>query len=118
MTRFLIDVNLPEHFSLWKGPGYLHVRSLNERWTDRKVWDYARRHDLVIVSKDADFSELAMLSTPPPRVVHIRFGNLKLRQFRAVLTRQWPWVQQNISRFRLIAIYADRIEAIADEASD
>ena len=28
---------------------------------DREVWDYARQHDYIVVTKDADFSELSLL---------------------------------------------------------
>ena len=114
MPRFLIDVNLPYYFSTWHGDGYLHLYDLNDRWTDSQIWDYARERDMVIVSTDADFSNRIMLSNPPPRVVHVRLGNMKMREFHAILTRDWPWVCENVSKFRLIRIYADRIEGVGD----
>ena len=81
MARFLIDVNLPYFFALWHGDEYLHVRDLDDTWTDTQIWEYARQNDMVIVSKDADFSDRVMLSEPPPRVVHVRLGNLRMREF-------------------------------------
>lgn len=92
------------------------MRDLNERWTDQQVWEYARQYDMVIVSKDADFSDRMMLSDPPPRVVHVRLGNLRMREFHEILTRCWPWVRENIPQFRLIRIYADRVEGVQDQA--
>lgn len=118
MARFLIDVNLPYYFSLWNGEDYEHVHDLNDQWTDRQIWDYAREKDLVIVSKDADFSDRVMLSAPPPRFVHVCLGNMKMREFHAVLTRHWPWILENISRFRMLRIYADRIEGVAEESAE
>lgn len=117
MPRFLIDVNLPYRFSLWRGDDFVHVRDIDDRLKDRQVWEYARERDMVIVSKDADFSNLVMSSSPPPRVVHVRLGNMRMREFHAVLHRYWPWVVANISRFRLIRIYPERIEGIADDSS-
>lgn len=35
--------------------------------TDREIWDYAREHGYAIVSKDADFRQLAFLYGPPRR---------------------------------------------------
>lgn len=29
MARYLIDVNLPYYFSLWRGPDYVHVRDID-----------------------------------------------------------------------------------------
>lgn len=115
MAQFLIDANLPYHFALWQGPDYLHVRDLDEQWTDRQIWDFARDRDLVIVSKDADFSDLAAFSPPPPRVVHVCFGNVRLREFHDILSRHWPWIRDNIGRFRMLRVHRDRVEAIADE---
>ena len=115
MPRFLIDANLPYFFSLWSGQDYLHVRDLNDTWSDQQIWEYARQRDMVIVSKDADFSDRVMLSNPPPRVVHVRLGNMRMRDFHAILSQHWPWVRENVLRFRLIRIYADRIEGVADE---
>ena len=115
MARYLIDVNLPRYFSVWRGNVYEHVRDIDDEWSDSQVWDYACENDMVIVSKDADFADRIMLSKPPPRVVHVRLGNMKMRQFHAILTRDWPWVMANIGRFRLIRIYADRIEAVGDD---
>ena len=42
---------------------------------DAVVWRYAQRQDLIVVTKDSDFNDLAMLSGPPPHVVWIQRGN-------------------------------------------
>lgn len=42
---------------------------------DEALWQYARRHDFVIVSKDADFFHRSMRFGPPPKVIWIRSGN-------------------------------------------
>ncbi len=42
---------------------------------DLSVWNYAARHDLTIVTHDADFSEIAALRGPPPKIVWLRCGN-------------------------------------------
>ncbi len=55
--RFLIDVNRPYRFALWSGENFAHRRDIGERWRDTEIWRYARERDLVIVTKDADFSD-------------------------------------------------------------
>ena len=112
MPRFLIDVNLPYRFVLWSGDDYTHMRDLGETWTDTQIWDHGRRHDLVIVSKDTDFSDRAMVSRPPPRVIHIRFGNMKMRDFHALITRLWPRILALSADHKLIRVFQDRIEAV------
>jgi predicted nuclease of predicted toxin-antitoxin system len=45
------------------------------RAADPEIWFYARTHGFVIVSKDNDFAELAVLRGAPPKVVWLRLGN-------------------------------------------
>jgi predicted nuclease of predicted toxin-antitoxin system len=112
MARYLIDVNLPYRFSLWAGDDFIHGRDLGERWSDSELWAYARIHDLIIVSKDADFSERILVSSPPPRVVLIPFGNMKMRDFHGQISRQWPEIAALCGDNRLVRVHEDRIEAI------
>lgn len=112
MARFLIDVNLPYYFSLWRTPDFLYVRDIDDTWTDTQVWSFAKRESLTIVSKDADFSDRALREPPPPRVIRIRFGNMKMRQFHARITRLWPDICALSERYRLVNVFEDRLEGI------
>lgn len=53
--------------------------------TDREIWEYAGEHDLIVVSKDSDFRQLAFLHGPPPKVVWLRVGNASTAQIATVL---------------------------------
>jgi hypothetical protein len=35
MAKYLIDVNLPYRFSLWKSDDYIHQIDVNDEWTSR-----------------------------------------------------------------------------------
>jgi len=112
MARYLIDVNLPYYFSLWRGSNFVHLKDLGDEWPDAEVWNYARRAELTIVSKDADFSVRAILEPPPPRVIHIRLGNLKMREFHRRVSELWPEICELSARYRLVQVFDDRIEGI------
>ncbi len=112
MPRYLIDVNLPYYFSVWRGPDYVHVSDLNDRWTDSEVWAYAKGRGLTIVSKDADFSDRVVLSDPPPRVIHVKLGNMKMNDFHQAISRTWEEVCELSQRYRLVRVFPDRIEGI------
>ena len=57
-------------------PGSAHVRDLGMAAADdQTIWDYARQHDFVIVSKDSDFQQRALLYSHPPKVIWLRIGN-------------------------------------------
>ena len=43
-------------------PGSLHVHAIGLGASDdRRIWEFARDHDLTIVTKDADFGDLSVL---------------------------------------------------------
>jgi predicted nuclease of predicted toxin-antitoxin system len=57
-------------------PGSLHVRDAGMATaSDPVVWEYAAREGFVIVSKDTDFQQRAVLRGHPPKVVWVRLGN-------------------------------------------
>ena len=57
-------------------PGALHVRLLNRGGApDPDVWELAREHDCIVVTKDGDFHRLSLLHGAPPKVVWLRIGN-------------------------------------------
>ncbi len=112
MPDFLIDVNLPYHFSLWKGDRYINQNDIDDEWTDTQIWNYARESGLTIVSKDSDFSTRVIFHLPPPKVIHIRLGNLKMREFFAAMNSVWDEVLELNKEHKLVTVFRDRIEAI------
>ena len=46
-----------------------------ESASDRAVWEFAKEHNFVIVSKDSDFYELSLLHGTPPKVIWLQLGN-------------------------------------------
>lgn len=112
MPKFLIDVNLPYYFSLWKDDAYVHQKDINDEWTDTQIWNYARQNDLTIISKDTDFSNRVLFHQPPPKVIHIRLGNMKMHEFYTAINSIWDDVLELNSNHKLVTIFRDRIEAI------
>lgn len=76
MPQYLIDVNLPRHFTLWGESAYLHQCDL------------------------------------APKVIHVRLGNLKIKQLNDALSAIWPDIIALNKTHKLINIFPDRIEGI------
>lgn len=112
MKKFLIDVNLPYMFSLWNSDEFVHQKDINDAWTDEQIWDYARERNLTIVTKDSDFSHRIIFSTPPPRIIHIRFGNLKMNEFHQTITSSWINICELSEKYKLVNVFKDRIEGV------
>jgi predicted nuclease of predicted toxin-antitoxin system len=112
MAIFLIDVNLPYYFSIWNSPDYIHQVDINDSWTDSQIWEYAKEKRLTIITKDTDFTNRILLTDPPPKVIHIRIGNFKLKEFHTLLTKIWTDVLKLNNEYKLVTVYPDRIEGI------
>ena len=111
-ARYLIDVNLPRDIAFWNGPGFVHQSDIDPRATDHGIWSEARRQGWVVVTKDADFSQRVLTEGPPPSVIHVRLGNMRLRELHGHLARAWPQVARLSETHCLIQVFPDRIEAI------
>ena len=58
-----------------------------EHASDSDVWDYARAHDCVIVTKDADFSDISVLRGFPPKLIWLRLGNCTTAEVEQAVRR-------------------------------
>ena len=54
-----------------------HIRSvgLND-CDDKKIWQHAKQNGFTIVTFDADFFDISLLSGFPPKIIWFRTGNL------------------------------------------
>ena len=112
MKGFLLDQNLPARLTFAPTLPVTAAIAVGRNPTDSELWDYAMREELAIVSKDADFSDRIILGTPPPWVVHLRFGNLRRKDFHALLARVWPQIESLLKSNKLVNVYADQVEGI------
>jgi predicted nuclease of predicted toxin-antitoxin system len=113
VPAYLIDANLPRWFSLWSGADFLFAHDFGATWTDQQLWEHARAENLVVVTKDADFRILALAEKAPPKLVHVRIGNVRMQQFFTIMTRRWPEVTALLPTNRLIEIWPDRVVALS-----
>ena len=82
----------------------------DDAWSDTQIWNYARNNDLVIVTKDTDFSGWIMLSQPSPRVIHLRIGNMKLQVLHQFLQRVWPRIIELVNSHKLVIMHEHHID--------
>jgi type I restriction enzyme, S subunit len=92
MNGFLFDENLPAKIQFTPSLPITHVSVLRTSPTDTEIWQYAKERNLVIVTKDADFSDRLMLDSAPPTVVHLRFGNMRKREFHHISNTLSPCI--------------------------
>lgn len=112
MAKFLIDANLPYHFKLWNSDEFIHVVDIDETLTDEAIWEYAKNNDLTIVSKDSDFSNKIIAVSPPPHVIHIRIGNLRIHELYEFFNKNWELIVNTSKYNKLTNVYISKIEGI------
>lgn len=77
-------------------PDSKHVKDFGLiRAQDADVWSFAQKNDFAIVSKDADFVNLAFLRGQPPKLIYVRTGNSSTERISELLMRS----QASISAF-------------------
>jgi predicted nuclease of predicted toxin-antitoxin system len=112
MAKYLIDANLPYYFALWNNEGFIHFKDIDDSLSDEQIWDFANQNNLIIISKDADFSLKVLIKGSPPKVIHLKFGNLKMSAFHDVISKNWSEIESRIEDNCLVNVYFDKIESI------
>ena len=107
MKKYLIDSNLPYYFQLWNSEEYIDPKA-----SDRAIWEYGRNHQLTIITKDSDFYSRILVSSPPPKVIHIKLGNMRMKHFHDLVVKNWDEILEMNAKNKLVNVYVDRIEGI------
>ena len=86
--KLLIDQNIsrkiiPLISEKFPNSSQVYILGLQEA-SDIEIWDYAKKNDYSIVSKDSDFHELGLLYGIPPKIIWLQCGNVT-NQFIAEL---------------------------------
>lgn len=113
MKRFLIDENLPFVLGQRLGVDYVHATEVDSQASDSILWDYAKKHDLFVLTRDTDFFDRLLLHGPPPKVVWVRLGNLRKQDLMRTLEARWSTIQKRLESADLIEVYPDRLEALS-----
>lgn len=67
-------------------PGCQHVRDVGLKDADdATIWRFAQLNDFIIVSKDTDFEQRALLHGHPPKTVWLRVGNANTNAIEQLL---------------------------------
>ena len=100
--KFLIDVNLPKHFSYFNSEEFEFVCDLDLSMSDSEIWNYDLKNDLVIVTKDTDFYSKFLLSNNSPKIIYLAIGNLSLKQLHSYFNTNWSKLSNTIDSNRFI----------------
>ena len=87
--KLLFDQNLSPHLVTLLAdlfPGSEHVQAVGlDRADDVPLWEFARDHAFVIVTKDVDFSDRSAIAGHPPKIIWIRLGNRSTSEIESAI---------------------------------
>lgn len=82
-------------------PGSSHVRNENMRGTtDANIWEFCRKNNFIIVSKDTDFQERSFLQGAPPKVIWLAVGNAGTDKIANLLRQERHRIEQFIEQHK------------------
>jgi len=65
-------------------PSSLHIRFLGlAEADDLSIWNYAKDHQLIIVTQDSDYSDWNKLRGAPPKIIWLRCRNASVDQIHS-----------------------------------
>ena len=89
-------------------PGTNHVARLNlDKASDLLIWNYAKDNDLIILTQDADFYELALLRGFPPKIIYLKCKNSSTQNIIKVITGSFQEIEEfyNNAQYACIELY-------------
>jgi predicted nuclease of predicted toxin-antitoxin system len=97
-VKLLLDQNLSQHIlpkiaDLYPQSSHVKNHAL-DRADDEEVWRFARDNQFVIVSKDSDFFQRALVRGQPPKFIYLRVGNCTTQEIVVFLRREFSTVAQ------------------------
>jgi predicted nuclease of predicted toxin-antitoxin system len=112
MAKFILDVNVAHSVRKWENDDFEFQIFRNRKESDNDIWYYALINDLTIITKDSDFSYRMAQTEPPPRVIHLKLGNMKLKEFNTFIEVNWQKNEDLSVEYKLVRVHLDRFEAI------
>lgn len=99
--KLLLDENLSRRlvpFLQNNYPNSTQVALINlQSSTDLQIWEYAKLHSFVIVTRDADFYELSLHNqVNAPKVIWLRVSNVAKSEVLALLLNHEHFIKEQL----------------------
>ena len=109
-----VDAQFSPHIARWMsgllGVEAIALRDLGLRdATDKEIFERARLAGAVILTKDADFVELARRRGAPPSILWMTVGNTSNARVRSLLEASWPRVSENLASGEALIELTERL---------
>ena len=95
--KFIVDVQLPGTLVRWlsdRSHDAVHAIECDlGQADDRSILEWATQENRIVISKDEDFFTLAMRPNETGKLLWLRIGNCRTRDFLATLNQRWSDIE-------------------------
>lgn len=110
--KFLIDVNLPKHFSFFNSDEFIHLADIDPQMSDNEIWNFAKENNLIILTKDSDFYFKSIQEEHSVKVIYFKLGSQKLSDLHRYFSNNWNLIKDLINNNRLVLAGINEVEII------
>ena len=100
--RFIVDAQLPPALARWlttQGVEAEHVFDVGlAEASDAVIWQRAMDRVAIVVSKDEDFAHRVQMGATGPKVIWVRYGNVRRVELLQRFTGAWPSILDAFGR--------------------
>jgi predicted nuclease of predicted toxin-antitoxin system len=61
--------------------------------SDFQIWEYAKTHDMVVVSLDSDFFDISLMRGQPPKLIWLRCGNATVAEIENLIRANYSGIK-------------------------
>lgn len=103
---------MPHKIRQWLNEDCIWQCEINLLASDTEIWENARKKNLIIITKDSDFSNRILIKNPPPKVIHFKVGNMKYNDFTIFINENWEKICSAIKTHKLVLVNKEKIVKI------
>ena len=101
MHKLLLDNNISYRIiskvkDIFPKSTHVMLKNLDES-SDIDVWEYAKKYNFTILTKDSDFNDLAIYRGTPPKVIWLKIGNCKITTIETVIRENQNTIKSFLS---------------------
>ena len=86
--KLLFDANLSPQLAILfsnEYPGSSHVLHFGLERNDDLIWEFSKKNEFAIVTKDSDFIHMSVQYGNPPKVIFIKRENCPIKTIESIL---------------------------------
>ena len=96
--KILLDANISRKLvntlkPIFSECAHVDLIGLNVPVVDIEIWNYALKHEYIIITKDNDFTDLLELKGFPPKIVLLKTGNNSSKALLELLKKIKPMIE-------------------------